>query len=463
MKILRNSLLSKYLLIILIALVLLPLIFPVVTLLIYLPTDIGQFKRGPDENKYINAAGLERMWHEEAAKLGGVSEEAVAYRLRELKAVYPEASLFWVDRSGATREQYPDNPGLPAAWSASYTIQFMKERYGGDPFTVVAFIGSSRQEGFMVFELPRKHMEPIGQQAWGNYSIVFIVGTLLVLGLFLFMSLLFFYRIRKRLVRLQTAMTLPDNDSGGIPRRVEVLNPDEIGRLENAFNGMIAKLEESRRREAEEEELRKGLIAKLSHDLRTPLTAIRSHAYGLRSEQLTERGAASVALIEGKIDYVGLLIENLFSYSLLSAGKYPYHPERVDIVRMTKTLLAGWYPVFEQNGFEIEPDLPEQAVYWDIDPAWLERVLDNLFQNVLRHARTGQYIGVTVKADQGGAIVISDKGPGMGGESAERGAGLGLSIVSLMLREMRLQGRTQTGAQGTTIAITREWPETGGS
>ncbi|GAB2697415.1 histidine kinase dimerization/phospho-acceptor domain-containing protein [Paenibacillus thermoaerophilus] len=447
---LKHSLLAKYMLIIFVALVLLPFIFPVASLIMYLPANFG-YGEAEADSRYADGSRLEQMWHAEAEKLGGASDEAIARRLRELKDAYPEASVYWVDRNGITRDRIPENPAIPEVWSASYTVQFMKERRDGDPFTVVAFIGKERQEGFMVFELPRKHMKGLGERMWEDYSFVVIIGTLAVLALFLLISLLFFNRIRRRLVRLQTAMTRPGEN--GIPSPVEVMHMDEIGHLETAFNGMIRKLEESRIREAEEEALRRELIAKLSHDLRTPLTAIRSHAYGLRNEPLTERGKESVELIERKIGYLGQLIENLFSYSLLSAGKYPYRPKRVDIVRMTKTLLAGWYPLFEQEGFEIDPDLPEEPVYWEIDPAWLERVLDNHFQNVLRHAKSGRYIGVTVTPDHGGSIVIRDRGPGMGGESAEKGAGLGLSITRLMLKEMRLRGETRTGPGGTTITI----------
>lgn len=451
---LKRSLLSQYVLIIGIALVLLPLIFPIVSSLLLLTMMF----RGDDggrvvEERYRNAARLERMWHEAAAGLGGAADEAIDSKLRELKEAYPKADLFWVDAAGNTRLQLPDNRDIPAVWSPSYTVQFMKERFGGDPFTVVAFIGQERQEGFMVFALARANMKTSGERLWEreSYSTVFLVGTLLILGLFLFVSLLFFYRIRKRLVRLQTAMTAPG--ASGIPGTIEVLNRDEIGRLESAFNDMIFKLEQSRAREAGEEALRRELIAKLSHDLRTPLTAIRSHAYSLRGESLSEKGLASVGLIERKIDYLGQMIENLFSYSLLSAGKYPYRPQRVDIARLTKTLLAGWYPVFEQAGFEVDPDLPDHAVYWEIDPEWLERVLDNYFQNVLRHARSGKYIGVAVSGQDGGAVVISDRGPGLGSESTEKGAGLGLSIARLMLKEMRLRGDVQTAATGTAIRI----------
>jgi len=451
---LKNSLLLKYVLIILCAMALLPLMFPLISVLFFLPLQLGAVD---GEEAYRSGRVLQDMWHREAEQLDGADAAAIDERLQALKAAYPKASMFWVDREGITRLQLPEHADVPQKWSVAYTLQFMKERVGGDPFTVIAFIGKGMQERFMVFELPRNYMVPQGVRASEQYGVMFIVAGMLVLGLFLFVSFMFFYRIRRRLIRLQEAMTSPSDK--GIPGEVEVLNKDEIGRLERAFNDMIRKLEASRLREAEEEALRRELIAKLSHDLRTPLTTIRSHAFSLRKEPLSAKGAESVGLIERKIDYLGQLIENLFSYSLLSAGKYPYRPKKVDIVRMSRTLLASWYPVFEQDSFDIHLNLPDEAIYWEIDPAWLERVLDNYFQNVRRHARDGCYLGVEVTEAGGGQIIISDRGSGMGVNSEEKGAGLGLSIVRLMIKEMGLSQEVVTGIGGTRITLAHSAPQ----
>ncbi|WJH36017.1 HAMP domain-containing protein [Paenibacillus sp. CC-CFT747] len=264
---------------------------------------------------YQDGTKLKNMWHAEAQKLKGADAEAVDAALRRLQARYDKASMFWVDGTGRTRLQLPEKTSLPEVWTSAYTVKFMKESYDGDPYTVVAFIGGEEgageaegtagasstggkedrvaavqaaSSGFMVLEVPRSEMKPEGQKVRDNYSMVFVGGTLLILSLFLFVSLLFFYRIRRRLVRLQAAMTTPSGN--GIPQPTTVENGDEIGKLESAFNDMVGKLETSRLREAEEEALRRDLIAKLSHDLRTPLTTIRGLAFRLKEEPLSPKG-----------------------------------------------------------------------------------------------------------------------------------------------------------------------------
>ncbi|WP_159883586.1 sensor histidine kinase [Paenibacillus puerhi] len=446
----RNSLLSKYMLIILGALVLLPATFILVPILMFLSIDTMGGDSGGKE-RYESAVRLEAMWHREAAKLGGASPETITRELAVLQERYPEAGMLYVDAAGATRVQLPVTNEYPEVWTSSYSIRFMKERINGDPFTVVAFLGEAQEEGFLIFELPREYLKPQGGLLWESHGTFVMTGMLLIIAAFLSISFLFFNQIRRRLVRMQKAMT--EAADHGLPGPITVQNEDEIGRLEATFNDMVRKLEDSRTREAGEEALRRDLIAKLSHDLRTPLTTIRGHAYSLRGEKLSDRGIESTRLIESKIDHLSRLIDNLFSYSLLAAGKYPYQPRSVEMVRTVRTLFASWYPVFEQAGFTMDLDVDDKSVYWQVDPAWLERVLDNYLQNVLRHASSGRYIGLHVTSEHGGAIIITDHGPGMTGESPEKGAGLGLSIISLMLKEMRLKSSISSKTGETIIRI----------
>lgn len=443
---LKNSLLNQYVLIILLAVMILPITFPLISVLFYFPYS------NSEEVTHLNGTDIESMWHKEANSLEGASDQQIRTKLGKVKAQYPEAKIFWVDKRGKTRDMFPRDLNVQPHWSPEYTIDFMKKNRGEevDPFTVVALIGKGQDEGFMVLQLPRSDLKSNGERMQDKYSHLMTALMFVILGIFLFVSWIFFYRIRKRLLRLQKAMTEPADH--GIPEQIAIGKKDEIGQLEISFNKMIQQLEESREREQEEEALRRQLIANLSHDLRTPLTTIRGHAFLLKKEPLSEKGLESLQLIDNKINYLGQLIENLLSYTLLAAGKYPFQPQKTDMVRLVRTSFAGWYPVFENAGFQIELDMPEQTFYWKIDVQWMERILDNFYQNIHRHAREGQYI--SVKIDPGlQQIIIADRGPGMSGESKGKGAGIGLTIVSLMLKEMKLDWETETGPSGTAIMI----------
>ncbi|AZU60750.1 HAMP domain-containing sensor histidine kinase [Neobacillus mesonae] len=441
----RNSLLTKYLLIISAALVLWPIVLPVY----YLPKSFLD-KDSKEKIIYMDTQELERMWQREAEKLDGATSDKIDKRLRTLKKQYSKAMIFWVDGSGKTKQMLPNQRNIPNQWTIQESVQFMKKSVGTGPFTIVAYIGGDSDQGFMVFQVPHSLTDPLSISV--NEDVYLLLYGFLVFVLFLFISWLFFSKIRRRLVQLQTAMT--EVGVTGLPNKVTVMRLDEIGQLGISFNHMIDELTKSRNREQEEEVLRKQLIANISHDLRTPLTTIRGHAYSLKKESLSLKGQESLYLIESKVDMLSRLLDNLLAYTLLSAGKYTMERKMTDMVRLLRSSLASWYPVFEKEGFEVNVRLPDQVLIWNIDPQWFTRVLDNLFQNVVRHAKTGRYISVhTEEQDEKNVIIIEDKGPGMNAGSQEKGAEIGLSIVSLMLKEMNLDWKIESSSSGTRIYV----------
>ncbi|MBK3497325.1 HAMP domain-containing histidine kinase [Viridibacillus sp. YIM B01967] len=445
MKKLRNSLLAQYLLIILVATMILPISIPLLSFFLYKSVE-----QADSTGRYYNGTDLEEMWHETAKGLTGASEAQIHQKLLEMKNVYQEASMYRVDGTGLTRGKIPESLAIPDTWTASDAVDFMKKNQGHtiDPFTVVAFIGNEKQNGFIVLQIPRSDMIKPSDKLRAQNNYIFPIALLSIFAFFILISTLFFYRIRKRLISLQDIMATPEEN--GIPLTIKVYKQDEIGRLEQSFNQMVQELETGRQREKKEEELRKELIASMSHDLRTPLTTVRGHAFRLKTEPLSTKGQESVDFIDEKVNYMGELIENLLSYTLLTTGKYPFNPKKVDIVRLIRTSFAAWYPVFEDLQFNIKVDISEKRLMWEVDPQWIHRVLDNLFQNVYRHAKSGRFVSVRVENE---AVVIEDHGPGMRGKSTQSGVGIGLSIVSLMIKEMQLDWTIESGAHGTTIRI----------
>ncbi|WP_066307620.1 HAMP domain-containing sensor histidine kinase [Bacillus sp. FJAT-29814] len=440
----RHSLLAKYLLIIMVALILWPIVLPAYLIPSYLlDKDLQQ------QAQYMDTKKLKKMWHHEAAKLDGATPDQVDQKLHSLKEQYPLARIFWVDGTGKTKLTLSEQKNIPAQWTLANSIAFLNHS-DEDPITFVSFIGSNQSNGFMVFQIPPS-VAKLPTLSFIDDKILAIYGFL-VFGLFLLVSWLFFFKIRKRLVHLQTAMT--ETKENGIPEKIVINKKDEISELGKAFNHMIDELIKSRQHEQEEEALRKQLIANISHDLRTPLTAIRGHAYSLQKEPLSTEGKDSLYLIENKIDLLSHLLENLLSYTLLSAGKYTLQRKETDMIRFIRESMAGWYPVFEKEGFKVDVHLPEKALIWHIDPHWFMRILDNLYQNVVRHANSGRYIGVRVVNYVGkAAILIEDRGPGLDVITDKKGAGIGLSIVSLMLQEMQLGWNITSSLKGTKIYL----------
>ncbi|MEK4460681.1 HAMP domain-containing sensor histidine kinase [Paenibacillus sp. FSL H8-0315] len=286
------------------------------------------------------------------------------------------------------------------------------------------------------------------------YIVLLVFGFIIVA--FVVISWIFFSRLRKRLTCLQEVMSFSANHNS-FPKPIAVQSDrmDEIDQLGSSFNWMIQQLEDSRKREHEEELLRHRLIANLSHDLRTPLTILRGHVTRLNKESMSLEGQNSLSEMNHTITRVGDLMDDLLSYTLLTSGKHPFEPTSTDIGRLVRASVAAWYPVFEEKEIRIEVDLPtEKTFYWEADPKWMTRVLDNLFQNILRHAAEGKYVNIVVDVEKE-QIIVADRGPGMDNSSYERGAGIGLSTSNYMLNKMKLKADFTSNENGTTVAIGR--------
>ena len=286
------------------------------------------------------------------------------------------------------------------------------------------------------------------------YFIVLLFGFIIVA--FVVISWLFFLRLRNRLTRLQEVMSYSDNNNS-FPKPISVQTDrmDEIDQLGSSFNWMIQQLEDSRKREYEEELLRHRLIANLSHDLRTPLTILRGHVTRLNKESISLEGQNSLTEINHTITRVGDLMDDLLSYTLLTSGKHPFEPTSTDIGRLVRASVAAWYPAFEEKEIQLDVDLPtEETFYWEADPKWMTRVLDNLFQNILRHAAEGKYANIVVDVEKE-LIIVADRGPGMDNSPYERGAGIGLSTSNFMLKKMKLEADFTSNENGTRVAIGR--------
>jgi two-component system OmpR family sensor kinase len=227
--------------------------------------------------------------------------------------------------------------------------------------------------------------------------------------------------------------------AGELSRRVE--NTDErteVGRVGNALNTMLDRIEASDRR------LRR-FIADASHELRTPLAAVRAYA------ELFERGAAtrpedlrrSMSGITRESERMTLLVDDLLLLARLDEGR-PLERKPVDLAQIVGEAVDAARVV--EPGRPIE--LAVEPLTVTGDEARLRQVLDNLFANARSHTPTGTAVSVDLQRVDGRArLSVADHGPGLTEEQAARvferfyradtsrarasgGVGLGLSIVA---------------------------------
>jgi two-component system sensor histidine kinase KdpD len=191
------------------------------------------------------------------------------------------------------------------------------------------------------------------------------------------------------------------------------------------------------------DELKTALLRAVSHDLRTPLTAMVTAGHALGSDTLTaeERGQLSAAVVE-EGERLSALIEKLFDLSRLQAGRAEPRREWISI---EEVLLAARDALRDRAGeirWSVDPDVPAVMA----DAAQLERVFANLLENALRYSN-GQPVSVHVRQSTARVVVrVVDQGPGIppgeqarifeafyrgpqSGRSTWTGSGLGLAIA----------------------------------
>lgn len=209
----------------------------------------------------------------------------------------------------------------------------------------------------------------------------------------------------------------------------------------------------------------KEAVTNISHDLRTPLTAICGYLELLEQEEQTENTARYLALIQGRAQAMKELTEELFRYSLTASGEGELQLELVDLGAMVEESMAAFYEAFTGRGIMPQVTFPEDKVLCLLDPAALSRVLGNILNNALKYSDGDLEVLLT----ETGTLVISNTAPELSEvevgrlfdrfftvEAARNSTGLGLSIAKLLTE--RMGGTIMSRYEAGRLSILLEFP-----
>jgi two-component system, OmpR family, phosphate regulon sensor histidine kinase PhoR len=222
------------------------------------------------------------------------------------------------------------------------------------------------------------------------------------------------------------------------------------------------------------ESLRRDFVANASHELRTPIAAVRSATETLQSGALDDRTAANrfLDIIERNAQRLQSLVEDMLELSKLESNEFKLKRERVDLQRVVPIVLALFRERAEKKGVRLSAELGQALPPVDGDSRALEHVLSNLVDNAVKYCPSGSKILVSAAADDGRVrLVVSDTGPGIAAEHLTRvferfyrvdagrsrelgGTGLGLSIVKHMVETMRGRVSVESAVgKGSTFTV----------
>jgi signal transduction histidine kinase len=196
----------------------------------------------------------------------------------------------------------------------------------------------------------------------------------------------------------------------------------ELSELAQAVNRMIEQLAEEERRRDAADAARRNLVASISHDLRTPLAALRlmlaAIEDGVVDGPTRDRYLASM---HTHVSALGSMVDDLFELSRLEAGDLDWSIRQVELPQLVDEAVAAMRVEAEAKGVAVATELQPLPRPARADPERLQRVLFNLIQNAIRHTPADG--SVTVRAEPTGEwveIEVADTGSGIPLEERER-------------------------------------------
>lgn len=234
--------------------------------------------------------------------------------------------------------------------------------------------------------------------------------------------------------------------AGDLSVRAPVRGQDEIGQLGQQLNQMAARLEASFAELAAERDSLRRFIADASHELRTPITALRSFNELMQGPAAQDAAARAEFLAEsaGQIQRLEWITGNLLNLSRLEGGLVDLDLHEQDVGELLDTAAAPFRLAAQERGVRLAVQPPELSLRCRCDRPRLEMALANLLDNALKFTPSGGQVRLSAQQAEGSVqIVVEDSGIGVlptdqphifqrfyrGANSSNGGSGLGLAIV----------------------------------
>jgi signal transduction histidine kinase len=202
-------------------------------------------------------------------------------------------------------------------------------------------------------------------------------------------------------------------ETGDYTTRVHTRSRDEVGQLAAAFNRMSAELQNL-------EQSRRDLVANVSHELKTPIAAIRAHLENLL-DGVEHPDRQTLQVMLSQTERLSRLIEQLLELSRLESGELPLQREDVPLAPLVTQVLSEIDVARSDSGVAVESELPEDLPAVDADRERVHQVLYNLLDNAVRFTPSGGAVTVSAQRHNGSVEVqVADTGMGIPSEHLPR-------------------------------------------
>lgn len=293
----------------------------------------------------------------------------------------------------------------------------------------------------------------IGSSYVGKTSLYIAVAVVLAAAI---IGLLVFGLLTRRLKKLSVEMRrVSDSGFEQVPMiEPDSVNDDEIDQLARSFVSMSRKIKEQLLQLTENDNLRRELVSNISHDLRTPLSAMQGYLETLiiKGETLSEEERERYLKIARRHTIrLGSLIGDLFELSKLDSASVTPQLESFSVPELVQDIAQEFQLQAEKKNITLSLNLDNNPAFTIGDIGLIQRVLENLVRNAIRFTPVGGEVTLSIsERPQSVAVAVSDTGAGIpdseishifdrfyrsdqGNGSRSDSSGLGLAIVKKIL------------------------------
>lgn len=274
-----------------------------------------------------------------------------------------------------------------------------------------------------------------------EFWLLAVIGLLLIIILGLLIKLHLIQRTAREIQEAFTErLTTETNTLIDISHRDKTMLKLAIG-----LNTELRKLRSERRRFQQGDLELKSAVTNISHDLRTPLTAICGYLELLDREEKTETVDRYLGIMKDRVEILAQLSEELFRYSIILSTKDTSIKEPVVLNTVLEESIAAFYAVLKERRIVPEIEISETKVIRILDRSALSRVFSNLISNAVKYSDGD----LKIVLSECGALTFSNRASGLDEiqvgrlfdrfytvEAARKSTGLGLAISKTLVEEM---------------------------
>jgi signal transduction histidine kinase len=424
-----------------------------------------------------------------------VNQEALKEIFHMLMVINPSIEIYLLDRDGNILA-FSAEPGkvmrnrvnlepVKQFISGEVTLPLLgddpRDRNGKKVFTAAPINPDNRLEGYLYVILGGEIYDTIIQKIQGSYilqlsiqviAISLVVALMAGLGIFAFLT--------RRLKHLATVI---DRYESGVPleglhlpvSRHESMH-DEIDKLGITFKKMTERINMQMERLEQSDAMRRELVANVSHDLRTPLATMQGYIETLllKDDSLSgeeRRNYLKIAI--SHCERLSTLIADLFELAKLEAQDEVKYPESFSVSELVQDVVQKFQLNAQKRNINIVTNIGKEFPLAYADIAMIERVIENLVDNAVRHTPENGSVSIVINCDNEHITVrITDTGHGIPDKDLPKifdrfyqldksrkektgNSGLGLAITKkiIELHKSKIEVQSRIGS-GTTFTFT---------